>query len=1648
VRFGFQLLCFLFIIPWQAFSQYTNEWVRPGQDYYRIPIAKKGIYKLTYSDLQDAGVPVATIDPRLIQLFHRGKEQAIFVKGQSDAVLNTDDYIEFFGQANDGTLDKALYKPSTSQPHNYYNLFSDTTAYFLTWSTGAVAGKRVTTFDEVNVTNIPKEISHYEERLLINNAQYSGGATFSFLEPFQYTHFDLGEGWTGISIRPGDPIDYTIDLVNNTEVAAGNPQLELLLVGRDHGAHGAEILVGPSAGSLRSLAIQNFNDFDAIKITLPINWGDIGIDGKLFVRLSAPTTINNRYQFSASYLKLIFPQNFQSSGLTEKVFYLKANPSGKSYVEWVNAPSGMRVWDITDPASIVSIGTRISGTSFTALVGSAEIPRTLHAFTSTRTPALKRVSFRLIDPAQSDYIIISNQLLMQPASSYNDPVKAYAGYRASIQGGSYDTLVVTMDQLYNQFNYGETSPVAIYEFMRFMVGKGQPKYLFLIGKGRDVNAGFHRLINPGPGVLKDLVPSAGLPGSDMNFTSGLSGTTYEPAVPTGRLSVTTPTEVANYLNKIKEIENPDLVQEWQKRGLHLSGGIQSVELPTFRSYLDGFKSTAEGIYWGSSISTIAKREPSQSELINISDEINEGVNLVTFFGHSSPGTIDIDIGKVTDPALGYSNAGKYPVFLINGCNAGSFFLNGELFGENWINAANLGARNFIAHSSYGLVSTLRTYSDYFYRIGFADSVFINKGVGDVQKEVAKQYMKATSPAMTNITQVQQMVLLGDPAVRLLQQTEPDYEITNSSLSLISFDGKTITSLTDSFAIRIVVRNLGVVKNKPVKIKVTRTFRDGSTTAYDSTFAPMLYQDTLLFKIYRGMEDGSGDNTFFVEIDPDNKIKELNEENNQATLSKSISSSSTLNLFPIAYGIENKTSMKFIWQSSDPLSAKRDYKVEVDTTVTFNSPFIIRRVVSGKVLADTTIELLNQDSTVYYWRTRFDNPDDSESKDWSVSSFSYIKNSEEGWAQLRKDQTRENFFSGLISDGDGNPFRFEEAKTLVEIKTFGINNPLPVTDVSVKINGSEYNLATQGQPCRNNTLNLIAFNKTTAVPYAGIPFNFQDPRTCGREPQLINSFAASELETGLVDDLTAFVNNVGVSDSVVLFSIGDPGYLSWSSSVKAKLGELGIGLSELNALEQGEPVIIFGKKGASPGSAHVFRSSLSPANEQLIFVAKEITGRKTEGTMKSVKIGPARSWDRFISPTPTVEASDQVSFLIYGVDNNGDETLIADNTGNEFDLSTISPEQFPHLKLVYDAKDEINLTPADWKSWILLYEPVAEGVLFYDGNVHTQNVQEGQSWSTRFGFTNVSKKDFTGPLNVELEVVTQETQHRLRKDSLIAAPLPGQTTFFNVYSKTVGKAGINDVNVYINRRDVPEQYYNNNFANLPGYLMVQPDKTNPVLEVTIDGREIRNGDFVSAKPLIQMTLKDENTFRLKEDTLGVKIFLSYPCETDDCAFKPIYFSDSSIKWYPSTTTSDFLVDFTPTNLLDGKYVLSVEATDASGNSSGADPYEISFNVKSETTLTFNGVYPNPSSVGFFFNFELSGNALPEEFLLEVFSPTGQLVTRFGIEDVQKFYIGTNEIIWNGEDATGKTLTNGVYFYRLRIKSGEIDTINTGKLVWIR
>jgi hypothetical protein len=222
----------------------------------------------------------------------------------------------------------------------------------------------------------------------------------------------------------------------------------------------------------------------------------------------------------------------------------------------------------------------------------------------------------------------------------------------------------------------------------------------------------------------------------------------------------------------------------------------------------------------------------------------------------------------------------------------------------------------------------------------------------------------------------------------------------------------------------------------------------------------------------------------------------------------------------------------------------------------------------------------------------------------------------------------------------------------------------------------------------------------------------------------------------------------------------------------------------------------------------------------------------------------------------------------------------------------------------------------------------------------------------------------------------------------------------------------------------------------------------LLDVTFDGRVLSNGDYTSANPAIQIVLKDENEFLLKTDTLGMNIFLGSSCNQEECVYKRIPFSSSQIKWYAATSNSDFKVIYNPLNLGDGVYGLKVEAADASGNLSGTVPYEILFNVKGQTSLTFNGVYPNPSSIGFFFNFQLTGNALPDKFVLEIFSSTGQLVTQFNEVNAGEFYIGSNELVWDGTDSSGITLSNGIYLYRLTIQVNGLEKIESGKLVLVK
>ena len=888
-------------------------------------------------------------------------------------------------------------------------------------------------------------------------------------------------------------------------------------------------------------------------------------------------------------------------------------------------------------------------------------------------------------------------------------------------------------------------------------------------------------------------------------------------------------EVAAYLDKVKEADALPFDNLWRKNALHLSGGREEGEPELLQSYLQDLQRVAEDFHFGGKVSALAKYSK-DIQLINVSKQVNSGVNLITFFGHSSATNLDFDIGYVSNPVMGYNNKGKYPTLLMNGCNVGSYFLNYSTFGEDWVLARDKGAAAFIAHSSYGFTHLLKRYSDYFYEVGYRDSTFIHKGIGDIQKEVARRYMSTTVADMENTTQVQQMVLIGDPAIKLFGAPKADLEINNDNVSIESLDGQPILALTDSFALKLVIRNFGQAKPDTIRVEVVRTLNDNSTIVYDSLYPVPKYSDTLRFIIRKGREQGFGTNSFKLTIDPDNVLPELTKENNTATKEFVIPLNGTKHLYPINYGIVNTPEVALSFQTTDLVSDERDFLLELDTVATFDSPFKKQVAVKGKVLARQSLALLTTDTLAYYWRTKLANPSTQESTEWTQSSFTYINNGPEGWAQVHFPQYLKNETVGLVQDESSRRFSFKETVTAVDIKTFGGNHPSINTDVSIKINNEEFNLTQQGFICRDNSINLIAFDKNSATPYIGVHFKWYNRanRACGREPWVINNYVPGDMVTGNEFDIIQFVNNVQEGDSVVLFNIGDPQYSTWPAAAKIKLGELGISVAQIDGLSAGEPIVIFGKKGLAPGSATIIKATGSPADTQELIVNKTITGRYSAGTMTTGLIGPAISWQSLTAHYTELEATDVVSFDIIGVRLNGSEELLFTDATKEQDLSSLNASEFPYLKVIFKASDNINLTAAQLNNWIVIYTPAPDGLLIFKGPIAQQVFNEGQKWEGPYGFINITNQTFSDSLTVHAEVYNQASRTSQLNKLKIKAPLPGDTTTFYLDVNTINKAGLNDVNVYVNPKITPEQYYDNNVLQLRDYLRVDVETIRPVL----------------------------------------------------------------------------------------------------------------------------------------------------------------------------------------------------------------------------
>ncbi|NHE55591.1 putative type IX secretion system sortase PorU2 [Cyclobacterium plantarum] len=1631
-----------------AFGQ-VSQWVKHEQEYYKIPTATDGVFRLSYTTFSASGIPIASLDPREIQVYHRGKEVAVFVSGEEDGVFDQGDYLEFIGKRNDGTLDTALYDSPDLLPNPFYNTHNDTTAFFLTVSPGERGKRMVLTTPSIG----SGEVSSYQKSALQHfSEQYSLGKIY--FPGVRLSKYDEGQGWTSSIVTKG--ASRSLNFSNLGEIRAEIiPGLEISLVGRSETSHLTSIKVGPSAASLRELGQVSFDDFQVKVFKEDLRASDFSVDGNLFISVTSLGVNNAVDNISINYSRLVYG-SVGYSGDFEKEIFAFQEPGKMLSIPGNNGE--YVAYDIKDVDNPVKYELNRLGNVLQVPTGTQGIPGTVLVQNLSQVKeinVLQRVKFRNLLAQNANFLIISHERLRRPATNYGDPVGAYAAYRATPAGGGFDTLTVNVQELYDQFSYGEKTPLGIRNFLKEYNDRFRPEYLLLIGRAygmintrRQAGVTYFYRNNPSLFDFQELVPAYGYPYSDNRFAVGL-----DPADPLGqnigigRIPARTPDDVGAYLDKIKEKDALGVTEPWQKNIVHLSGGRSAFELERFFNFLNGFKAVAEDVYLGGNVETVRKRSNATTELINISDEINDGVGLVTFFGHAAPSTTDIDIGFASVNEMGYRNEGKYPVLLLNGCDAGNAYGDAYTFGEDWIVTPDRGASNFLAHADIGIDVYLRRYSESFYAKAFADSSMIYQSLGKVKIQAENQLYSRYGSSEVNQSHANQIILLGDPASRMFPASKADYSIIPEEVQLRGVGGQALNSLSDSLELSLLIRNLGRVDLDSVSLDIKRQLPDGSIIDIETgLLAPVFRQDTLVIVIPNSGISSFGDNVFSIAINDDRMIEEMTFSNNVVSASFFVPLSGTLNLFPLEFGIVNESEVSLIAQIPGFLQEPRNLVLQLDTTADFSSSRRKEVRITTENLAKWEVDLFDnlpaKDSLTFYWRTRFLSPKEGEDDSWNSSSFSYIQNGPEGWTQRQLPQFLRNQLDNIKVNLSEGEWQFQETALNIDIFTFGSDTEgYDVENTQIMLNGVAYILDTFNRFCPNGSLGLMAFDHRTLEPYLPVPLvtiDVLDPRSCGRVPQVIQSIRNANITGANGTMLLDFVDGMHENDYVVIFSVGNVTFSDWPDEAYFKMKELGANEATLRNLQTGDPYILFGRKGMNPGEAIEVVPDInaaSPRESQVITFETDITGYFPSGKILSPRIGPAREWFGFFNEIKrkNLFESERSNMVVVGVTPDGGEVPLLSNVKEEeADLSRFDAQSYPYLRLRYDLEDLPTNAMPQLAKWQVNYTGVPEGVLVIKEKRKESLLLEGQSDELEFEFVNISEHDFTDSITIEYTFQNIDQRRIDRASKKIPAVKAGTSASFTVEFESKGRPGNNSLNVFANPRIFPEQLYRNNVLDLPGFFKVKGDDLNPILEVNFDGRNIMNGDIVSPTVVISALVKDENKIALKKDTLGMELMIRKPCE--GCDFERISFSNPEVKWFEASESSDFKIEYQPGPLADGTYTLRINASDASGNEAGSEPYEVSFEVINESQITHFYPYPNPFSNNVRFVFTLTGSEIPDEIKIQIMTISGKVVKEIFQDELGPVTIGNNisAYAWDGKDEFGDQLANGVYIYRVLVR----------------
>lgn len=1650
---------------------YGNEWINYSQTYYQFPISSSGLKRINYDDLTTVGVPLSSFSHQQIQLFGREQEIPIWIETNGDGSFDSGDYILFYAQKNDGWLDSTLYVDPSKASNPAYSLFNDTIYYFFTWN-NQITNLRFTSEDCDDYANYTPE--NYVWKNIeqgYQNAYIEGATLQSLLSSSFYVD---GEGYGkhpvngvngySLNIPVSTPNPYTaVDAPDSKFLAKVSTTASAQVTSFGDPNHhtnwkinGQTVYDQTGYGHFQFLADTTYTSSELTNSTT-LTWSIVDLP------------VATMYE-SLTYWSFEYPKIPDFNGLNVVDVFVENSGQAKSRIDCSNL-------NITNPiafsfGSSPKIITPFSvGANKTLLVTSntndnrsklyieslnnAQVISNIQAVNSTGSfTNFSNLNFDL------SYLLIYHPLIVAGANEYKI-------YRQSIAGGSHNVIMANIEELYLQFGGGvkkHINGLRRFSQMAYDLASigNKPSTLFLLGKGLKTQYSRNNTVY----FNQNLIPTFGIPPSDVLITSNLPGTSkWSPLIPTGRLSVNTDADILSYLDKITAHENHQNqnsvydtpIKDWQKHVIHLIGGTDLNQQLSFLTQMENMRNKIEHEKFGGYVHTI-KRESDDpippTQIDDIMTRIEQGVSIMTYYGHQGLGSAGFEINL--DDVQNWNNSGKYPVMIVNSCYNGDIFEPGlNSSSEYFVNAHNVGAIGYVSVVSTGFHPMVGYYSNQLYR-EFGNLSYSKSLAQNMKNTVSA--LESNNDLYLEVTATQ-FVLNGDPALKVNYHQKPEIELIEEN---IFFQPSYVDLNTDSIEMHIAIKNLGQSIVDSFNIEVTQDFPGTSVDSiYNITATKLDYLDTFVLKLPLQPAISAGLNTFNIKVDLPNFIPEQYDEvnNNQVVKNYFLQLDGILPVVPYEFAVVPNDTITLKASTINPVAAYNTYRFQIDTTDLFNSPFLKEATVSGPGgvksvrYDDWSTSLILEDSVVYFWRVAVDETNPS----WSESSFQYIKG-KSGWGQDHFFQFKKNYFANVDYNRADRLREWHADSLLLSADVYpntSYNNAYYVNNTL-----QDYSVCSSLPP-----IHVAVIDPTTMESW-GTNYGGENPthdfgnHLCRSRVEKFFIFYQDNLA-----DLESFqnmvLNEVPDGHYLLIYTPITTRYDWWDDldSIDMYQTFATLGSDSIYAGRPNHPFAFFVRKGYP---ATVVENLIDPTTGAgtengytYVHLEAYMKTSTTQGEETSTLIGPALKWGSLFWKQNSIDAinnQDTTRLILqpYDWELNPGNPLNLTFTSNDSLLnlqSYVSATLYPYLKLTAQYKDTTNYTPAQVDRWHILYDLPPEAAID-DSNAYyfshaNDSIYEGEALLFAADIKNIFMVDMDSLLVnywVEDHNNVKHPITYLRQDSLLIGAVLRDTISFS----TTGMSGYNslwmEVNPYINgsliQTDQPEQHHFNNIMQIP--FTVHTDNMNPLLDVTFDGRHILNGDIVNPNAEIVISLKDENPYLIMDDVTDTTLFGVYLTDPSGNQTR-IPFVDGNgntvMQWFPADgNTKRFKIVYPVAFELDGKYILFVQGADKSGNLSGDLQYKIEFEVIQKSSITNMMNYPNPFSTSTRFVFTLTGSKVPEEIIIQIMTVSGRVVREITEDELGRIYIGRNitKYAWDGRDEYGDRLANGVYLYTVKAK----------------